>query len=62
MLFRSDLYEDLRGQKKGIGAAGLIDGVCQACHQKLSPMYVDRLKREPGIRRCEYCRRIVVPT
>jgi predicted nucleic acid-binding Zn-ribbon protein len=57
-----DLYDDLRQQKKGIGAAALIDGVCQACHQKLSPMYIDRLKREPGIRRCEYCRRILIFT
>jgi len=57
-----DLYDDLRLQKKGIGAAALVDGVCQACHQKLSPMYVDRMKRERGIRRCEYCRRILIFT
>ena len=55
------LYEDLRRQKKGIGAAALVDGVCQGCHQKLSPVYLDRLKRSEGIRRCEYCRRILVP-
>jgi uncharacterized protein len=55
-----ELYEDLRRQKKGIGAAALVDGVCQGCHQKLSAVYLDRLKREPGIRRCEYCRRILV--
>jgi uncharacterized protein len=54
------LYEDLRRQKKGVGAAALVDGVCQGCHQKLSAVYLDRLKREPGIRRCEYCRRILV--
>ena len=57
-----DVYEDLRRQKKGIGVAALVDGVCQACHQKLSPMYLDRLKREQGIRRCEYCRRILIFT
>jgi predicted nucleic acid-binding Zn-ribbon protein len=54
------LYEDIRRQKKGVGAAALIDGVCQACHQKLSPVYLDRLKRSDDIRRCEYCRRILV--
>jgi len=54
------LYEDLRRQKKGVGAASLVDGVCQGCHQKLSPVYVDRLKRSNGIWRCEYCRRILV--
>ena len=55
-----DLYEDLRRQKKGVGAVALVDGVCQGCHQKLSPMYLDRMKRDSGIRRCEYCRRILV--
>ena len=55
-----ELYEDLRRQKKGVGAAALVDGVCQACHEKLSPLEMDRLKRADAIRRCEYCRRIVV--
>ena len=57
-----ELYEELRQLKKGIAAAALVDGVCQACHQKLSPMYLDRLKRGQGIRRCEYCRRILIFT
>ena len=56
------LYEDLRRQKKGVGAVQLVDGVCQGCHQKLSPVYLDRLKRKDGVRRCEYCRRILVAT
>jgi predicted nucleic acid-binding Zn-ribbon protein len=55
-----ELYEGLRRQKKGVGAAALIDGVCQGCHQQLSPMYLDRLKRTEGIRRCEHCRRILI--
>ncbi len=40
--------------------AALVDGVCQGCHQKLSPMELDRLKRASGVRRCDYCRRILV--
>jgi predicted nucleic acid-binding Zn-ribbon protein len=55
-----ELYEDLRAQKKGVGAAALEDGVCQGCHQKLSPLELERIKRAEGIRRCEYCRRILV--
>ncbi len=55
-----NLYEELRAQKKGIGAAALIDGVCQACHEKLSAMEIDRLKKTDGVKRCEYCRRIVI--
>jgi predicted nucleic acid-binding Zn-ribbon protein len=55
-----ELYEDLRRQKKGVGAAALVDGVCQACNEQLSPLELDRLKKTDGIRRCEHCRRIVV--
>jgi uncharacterized protein len=55
-----ELYEDLRASKKGIGAARLLDGVCQGCHQKLSALELDKIKRSQGIRRCEYCRRILV--
>lgn len=55
-----ELYEDLRAQKKGIGAAALVDGVCQGCHEKLSALELDRLKKTEGVKRCEYCRRIVI--
>jgi hypothetical protein len=55
-----ELYEDLRRQKRGVAVAALMDGVCQACHEKLSAMELDRLKHTDGVKRCEYCRRIVV--
>ena len=55
-----ELYEELRRGKKGVGAVELVDGVCQGCHQKLSPVYLERLKHDDGVRRCEYCRRIVI--
>ena len=55
-----DLYENLRRKKKGIGAAAIVDGVCQACHEKLSAVELDKLKHTDGVKRCEYCRRIVV--
>jgi hypothetical protein len=55
-----ELYEDLRAQKKGVGAAALTGGVCQGCHEKLSAMALDKLKRTDGVRRCEYCRRILI--
>jgi hypothetical protein len=54
------LYEDLRGSKRGVGAAELVDGVCQGCHETLSSVELDRIKRAEGIRRCEHCRRILV--
>jgi uncharacterized protein len=55
-----DLYESLRAQKRGVGAAALRDGVCQGCHETLSPLALDRMKRTEGIKRCENCRRILV--
>ena len=55
-----ELYEDLRPQKKGVAAVGLVEGVCQGCHEKLSSVELDRVKRTDGIARCEYCRRILV--
>jgi predicted nucleic acid-binding Zn-ribbon protein len=55
-----DLYESLRAQKRGVGAAALKDGVCQGCHEALSPLALDRLKRSDDIARCENCRRILV--
>jgi uncharacterized protein len=55
-----ELYDDLRRQKKGVGAAALVDGVCQGCHEQLSSMELDKLKRTETIPRCEYCRRILV--
>jgi predicted nucleic acid-binding Zn-ribbon protein len=55
-----ELYDELRSHKKGIGAAALVDGVCQGCHETLSPMELDRLKHSDDIKRCEHCRRILV--
>jgi len=55
-----ELYEELRPQKKGVAAVALVDGVCQGCHEKLSSVELDRVKRTEGIARCEYCRRIIV--
>jgi predicted nucleic acid-binding Zn-ribbon protein len=55
-----ELYEDLRLHKKGVGAAALVDGVCQGCHEQLSAVELDRLKHTDGVKRCEHCRRILV--
>lgn len=55
-----ELYEDLRAQKKGVGVAALVDGVCQGCHEKLAAMELDKLKKTEGIPRCQHCRRILV--
>jgi predicted nucleic acid-binding Zn-ribbon protein len=55
-----ELYEELRRQKKGVGAAALIDSVCQGCHEQLSAVELDKVRHTDGVPRCEYCRRILV--
>ncbi len=55
-----ELYEDLRTQKKGVAAVALVDGVCGGCHEQLSAMEVDKVKKTEGVRRCPHCRRILV--
>jgi hypothetical protein len=55
-----ELYEDLRRQKKGVGAVALVDGVCQGCHEQLSAVELDRVRHTHDVPRCEHCRRILV--
>ena len=55
-----ELYDDLRAHKKGVGAAALVDGVCQGCHETLSSVELDRAKHAGGVIRFEHCRRILV--
>jgi predicted nucleic acid-binding Zn-ribbon protein len=55
-----DLYEGIRAQRNGVGAAALRDGTCQGCHTKLPAVEVERMKREGGLQRCDNCRRILV--
>jgi uncharacterized protein len=55
-----ELYDDLRAHKKGVGAAALVDGVCQGCHESLSAVELDRVRKADGVPRCEHCRRILV--
>jgi uncharacterized protein len=55
-----ELYDDLRASKKGVGAAGLVDGVCQGCHETLSSVELDHVRRSDDVPRCEHCRRILV--
>jgi predicted nucleic acid-binding Zn-ribbon protein len=55
-----ELYEKLREQKGGIGAAALVAGTCEGCHTKLPAKEVERVRSEGGLQRCDNCRRILV--
>ena len=57
-------YDELRGNKKGLGVGALSNGVCTACREALSAVEVDRIKRKARdgewLFRCEHCRRLLV--
>jgi len=59
-----DLYERLRVQHGGVGAAALRRGQCQGCHLSLNTVDLNAIRAaEPDeVVRCEECRRILVRT
>ncbi len=59
-----DLYERLRAQHGGVGAAALRRGQCQGCHLTLNnaDLNVIRATAPDDVVRCEECRRILVRT
>ncbi|MFC9972965.1 zinc ribbon domain-containing protein [Spirillospora sp. NPDC127200] len=58
------LYEKLRGQFGGVGAAVLYRGACQGCHLALNTVDLNRIRAaaEDEVVRCEECRRVLVRT
>lgn len=59
-----ELYERLRAQHGGVGAAALRRGQCQGCHLTLNAgdLSVIRAAAPDDVVRCEECRRILVRT
>jgi uncharacterized protein len=59
-----DLYERLRAQHAGVGAAALRRGQCQGCHLSLNTVDLNAIRAaDPDeVVRCEECRRILVRT
>ncbi|HUQ62396.1 MAG TPA: C4-type zinc ribbon domain-containing protein [Acidimicrobiales bacterium] len=56
------LYERIRANEDGIGAAPLVNGRCGGCHLTLPATELDRMKREPpdALVTCEQCGRVLV--
>lgn len=54
------MYDKIREQKHGVGAAALEQGTCQGCHTKLPQKEIERMRAEGGLQRCDNCRRILV--
>jgi uncharacterized protein len=59
-----DLYERLRAQHGGVGAAALRRGQCQGCHLSLNTVDLNAIRAAApdDVLRCEECRRILVRT
>ena len=59
-----DLYERLRVQHGGVGAAALRRGRCEGCHLSLNTVDLNdiRAAAPDEVLRCEECRRILVRT
>ncbi len=58
------LYDRIRANSGGVGAAALHRGRCQGCQLMLTPADLGRIRSEPvdEVVRCEECRRILVRT
>ncbi len=59
-----ELYERLRAQHGGVGAAALRRGQCQGCHLSLNTVDVNAIRAAAAddVLRCEECRRVLVRT
>jgi uncharacterized protein len=59
-----DLYERLRAQHAGVGAAALRRGRCEGCHLSLNDADLRAIRGAAAdeVLRCEECRRILVRT
>ena len=58
------LYDKVRDQTQGVGAAMLRGKRCEGCRMELTPVEIARIKGLPDdeVVRCEECRRILVRT
>lgn len=58
------LYDKIRADQGGIGAAALHRGRCEGCRLELTVVDISRIREAPSneLLRCEECRRILVRT
>jgi predicted nucleic acid-binding Zn-ribbon protein len=59
-----ELYDKLRAQRGGVGAAALRHRSCQGCNLRLNTVDLNAIRSAPDdeVLRCEECRRILVRT
>lgn len=58
------LYEKIRADHGGVGAARLYRGACEGCHLAMPPNEIEAIRAAVAeeVLRCEECRRILVRT
>ena len=58
------LYDKIRADQGGVGAALIHRGSCQGCHITIDAQEIDQIRNMPAdsIARCDQCRRILVRT
>ena len=58
------LYDKLRADHNGVGAAALHQRRCEGCRMELTPTDIGRIRdaAPDEVLRCEECRRILVRT
>jgi predicted nucleic acid-binding Zn-ribbon protein len=58
------LYDKIRADRGGIGAALIHRGACQGCHITIDAQEIDQIRKmaADAIARCDQCRRILVRT
>lgn len=58
------LYEKIRADRGGVGAAALQRGRCEGCHLSMSGVDLAAIRAAPpdALQRCEECRRILIRT
>ncbi len=58
------LYEKIRADRAGVGAAALLRGRCEGCHLSVAGQDLAHIRVAPAddVLRCEECRRILVRT
>lgn len=58
------LYDKIRGEHGGVGAAPLYRGRCEGCRLELTPTEIESIRAAASdeVIRCEECRRILVRT
>lgn len=52
-------YDDLRKAKEGVGLAAITHDMCSACHVKLTPQTLERLREGEELTVCDNCGRLL---